>query len=173
MTAYENIEFPRKSRLVGKDARHARLREVTGKDGNALNEVELLTESLMNNRGVLRCNSVIKFVPEASVLKLNVGDRIQVNTSDFERVAKSQTLEPFLGVSPSIAPPRSSSQSRWFIPSSGFMSFCICSRRDTDRPRAVVGGCPLGHFSDQQSGRVRSRTEHSAILLDPRPEGTL
>lgn len=31
-----------------------RLRMVTGKEGNPLSEVELLTESLMNNGGVLR-----------------------------------------------------------------------------------------------------------------------
>jgi hypothetical protein len=36
---------------------------VTSKDGNPLNEVELLTESLINNNGVLRVNNVIKHVP--------------------------------------------------------------------------------------------------------------
>jgi hypothetical protein len=56
-----------------------RLRMVTGKDGNALNEVELLTESLMNNDGVLRGNKVIKLVPEQSVVKLNIGDRIRLS----------------------------------------------------------------------------------------------
>src|SRR4051812_46232088 len=43
-----------------------RLRAVTGKDGNPLNEVELLSESLMNNDGVLRGDNVVKFVPERS-----------------------------------------------------------------------------------------------------------
>jgi hypothetical protein len=66
-----------------------RLRQVTGKDGNPLNEVELLTESLMNNDGVLRGNNVVKFVPERSVLKLNIGDRIRLSVADFEHLAKA------------------------------------------------------------------------------------
>jgi hypothetical protein len=60
---------------------------VTGKDGNPLNEVELLTESLINNNGVLRGNNVIKHVPTASVLKLEIGDRIRLTAGDFERLA--------------------------------------------------------------------------------------
>ncbi len=66
-----------------------RLRQVTGKDGNPLNEVELVTESLVNNDGVLRGNKVIKFVPEESVLGLDTGDRIQLNASRFSRLAKA------------------------------------------------------------------------------------
>jgi hypothetical protein len=66
-----------------------RLRIVTGKDGNPLNEVELLTESVMNNDGILRGNNVIKFVPGESVLKLNVGDRIKLTATQFERLAKA------------------------------------------------------------------------------------
>jgi hypothetical protein len=66
-----------------------RLRQVTGKDGNPLNEVELLTESLMNNIGVLRGNKVIKYSPDASVLKLNLGDRIGLDMAAFDRLAKA------------------------------------------------------------------------------------
>ena len=64
-----------------------RLRVSTGKDGNALNEVELLVDSLINNGGVLRGNSVIKFVPDDSVLKLKIGDHIRLSADDFERLA--------------------------------------------------------------------------------------
>jgi hypothetical protein len=64
-----------------------RLRVATGKDGNPLNEVELLTESLMNNHGVLRGNNVVRFVPGESVLKLNIGDRIQLTAQQFERLS--------------------------------------------------------------------------------------
>jgi hypothetical protein len=66
-----------------------RLRGVTGKDGNPLNEVELIVESLMNNEGVLRGNNVIKFVPEQSVLKLEPGDRIRLSAAQFERLSKA------------------------------------------------------------------------------------
>src|SRR3954454_270216 len=64
-----------------------RLRAVSGKDGNPLNEVELLVESLMNNDGVLRGNNVIKLVPDQSVLMLDLGDRIRLSADEFERLA--------------------------------------------------------------------------------------
>jgi hypothetical protein len=66
-----------------------RLRGVTGKDGNPLNEVELLVESLMNNGGVLRGNNVVKYVPAESVTRLETGDRIQLSAAQFERLAKA------------------------------------------------------------------------------------
>src|SRR4051794_21127054 len=64
-----------------------RVRMVTGKDGNPLNEVELLTDSLMDNDGVLRGNNVIKLIPEESVLKLEIGDPIRLSAEQFERLA--------------------------------------------------------------------------------------
>jgi hypothetical protein len=36
-----------------------RLRMVTGKDGNPLNEVEMLCDSLMNNNGILRSSNEV------------------------------------------------------------------------------------------------------------------
>jgi hypothetical protein len=66
-----------------------RLRIVTGKDGNPLNEVELLSESLMNNDGVLRANSVIKLIPDQSVLKLDIGEPIRLSAAEFERLSKA------------------------------------------------------------------------------------
>ncbi|MGZ6557909.1 MAG: hypothetical protein ACXVEY_13845 [Actinomycetota bacterium] len=64
-----------------------RIRAVTGKDGNPLNEVEMLGDSLMNNGGILAASTVIKLVPDTSVLQLETGDRIQLSESDFERLS--------------------------------------------------------------------------------------
>jgi hypothetical protein len=64
-----------------------RVRMVTGKDGNPLNEVEMLCDSLMNNNGVLLSSNVIKLIPEQSVVGLNVGDTIALSARDFERLS--------------------------------------------------------------------------------------
>jgi hypothetical protein len=66
-----------------------RLRSVTGKDGNPLNEVELLADSLMNNRGELRGNNVIKYKPDQAVLGLEIGQRIQLSAAEFERLSRA------------------------------------------------------------------------------------
>jgi hypothetical protein len=41
-----------------------------GKDGNPLNEVRVLCNSILENKSVLRANKTIKLKPDASVLKL-------------------------------------------------------------------------------------------------------
>lgn len=66
-----------------------RIRSVSGKDGNPLNEVELLTESLLNGGGTLQGNNVIKYVPSEAVLQLDVGDPIALTAADVERLAKA------------------------------------------------------------------------------------
>jgi hypothetical protein len=43
----------------------------------------------MNNDGVLRANNVIRFVPDTSVVKLDIGDRIELTMAQFERLAKA------------------------------------------------------------------------------------
>jgi hypothetical protein len=64
-----------------------RLRIVTGKDSNPLNEVEMLSDSLMNNNGVLRGNNVIKWVPDDTVVKLAIGDSIWLTAEEFGRLS--------------------------------------------------------------------------------------
>ncbi|EWT02334.1 hypothetical protein N865_06015 [Intrasporangium oryzae NRRL B-24470] len=64
-----------------------RVRMVAGKDGNPLNEVELLAESIIGNEGVLESLSPIRYVPAESTLGLEVGDRIRLSADQFERLA--------------------------------------------------------------------------------------
>jgi hypothetical protein len=59
---------------------------VTGKDGNPLNEVEMIYYSLLNNNGILRDGNVIKYIPGQAVIKLNVGDKICLTAEEFERL---------------------------------------------------------------------------------------
>jgi hypothetical protein len=70
-----------------------RLRGVTGKDGTPLNEVELISDSLITNEGVLRTNNVIKYKPDQSVLALEPGDRIAVRADQFKRLSSAFTEE--------------------------------------------------------------------------------
>ena len=63
-----------------------RIRPVTGKDGNPLNELEMLCDSLMNREGVLQPSKVIKLVPEKSVTKVGFGEQIQLTEDQFERL---------------------------------------------------------------------------------------
>jgi hypothetical protein len=58
-----------------------------GKDGNPLNEVRILCDSLMNSNGVVRADKQIKLSPERSVLKLAVGDSIRLTSADFARLS--------------------------------------------------------------------------------------
>ena len=58
-----------------------------GKDGNPLNEVRIVCDSLMNNEGILRGDKQIKLTPERSVLKLNIGDSIRLTEAEFGRLS--------------------------------------------------------------------------------------
>src|SRR4249919_3326034 len=70
-----------------------RVRAVSGKDGNPLNEVELIVDSVTTNGGVLRGNNVIKYVPGESVIGLEIGDRISLTAEQFERLSEAFLAE--------------------------------------------------------------------------------
>lgn len=76
-----------------------RLSGAEGKDGNPLNEVRVLTNSLLLNKGKLQIDKLpgwpnsagggMKLPVEKSVLKLRPGDDVQVTERDFVRLAEA------------------------------------------------------------------------------------
>ena len=46
-----------------------------------------MTDSLLNNNGILKSSNVIKLVAQDSVLKLEVGDAIRIDEKAFERLS--------------------------------------------------------------------------------------
>lgn len=60
-----------------------RLRAMEMKDGNPLNEVRMLYNSMMNNNNMVCADKTIKYDPAKSVLKYQLGDEIKVKEADF------------------------------------------------------------------------------------------
>ena len=88
LEAFEPLLFNNMTLVLDRYFVH-RIRGVAGKDGNPLNEVELLSDSLMNTGGELRGNNVVKYTRDGSVLKLEPGERIRLCAAQFERLAKA------------------------------------------------------------------------------------
>ena len=70
-----------------------RLRGVEGKDGNPMNEVRMLTTSILEHDGTFTVEKSIKWKPEASVLGLAPGDQIELTEADFAKLAKAYFAE--------------------------------------------------------------------------------
>ena len=64
-----------------------RLRGTEGKDGNPLNEVRMLCTGIMENKGRMSVDKTIRYKPELSVLKFQLGDGIRLNADDFARLS--------------------------------------------------------------------------------------
>jgi hypothetical protein len=70
-----------------------RIRGVTGKANTPLNELELVTESLMLHGGRFRTNKVLKYSAADSVLGLEPGDEIALSVDDVARLADAVFAE--------------------------------------------------------------------------------
>ena len=76
-----------------------RLTGSEGKDGNPLNEVRVLCNSLLLNHGKVQvdrlpgwpnsASSGMTLPPEKSVLKLKAGDEVRLSEADFVRLSKA------------------------------------------------------------------------------------
>lgn len=64
-----------------------RLRTLEGKDGNAMNEVRVLADSIVANGGILRVDGPITWEPERTRLGFAVGDEVLVTADGYERLA--------------------------------------------------------------------------------------
>ena len=70
-----------------------RLRTIEGKDGNPLNEVRIICNSLMNHNGIMSADKTIKLDSASSVLKCQVGDEIKLNEADFLAMSSAYFAE--------------------------------------------------------------------------------
>ena len=76
-----------------------RLSGIEGRDGNPLNEVRILCNSILLNKGKLQVDrlpgwpnsavSGLKLPPEKSLLKLQVGDQVRLTEADFVRLSRA------------------------------------------------------------------------------------
>lgn len=64
-----------------------RSRMLEKKDGNPLNEVRMLCNSILQSSGVLTADKTIKFNPGTSIAKLEIGDEIALTREDVVRLA--------------------------------------------------------------------------------------
>ncbi len=63
-------------------------RSIEQKDGNALNEVRMLSNSMMNDNNILTADNTIKYKPENSIVKYQPGDEIKLKQEDFLKLSK-------------------------------------------------------------------------------------
>ncbi len=63
-----------------------RERKIEGEDGNQLNEVRVLSDSLTDD-GTLAADSTIRLKPEESVSNSRVGDELRLTEEGFPRLA--------------------------------------------------------------------------------------
>lgn len=66
-----------------------RSRNLELKDGNPLNEVRVICNSLRDNDGLMAADKQIKMDPGSSVLKLRVGDEISLSIEDLQRLSEA------------------------------------------------------------------------------------
>jgi hypothetical protein len=64
-----------------------RARAAEGKDGNPINEVRVIVESLIDHGGAMTPITAIKMKPERTVLKIAYGDEVKLTQAGFTALA--------------------------------------------------------------------------------------
>ena len=70
-----------------------RQRSVEGKDGNPLNEVRVMCDSIVGHGGMLVIDKSIRLTPETSVLGIEPGATILLDKEGFRRLADAFLAE--------------------------------------------------------------------------------
>jgi hypothetical protein len=70
-----------------------RLRGVEGKDGNPLNEVRMLSNSLLEHDGALTAEKAIRYDAGRAVVGIAIGDRIRIDEKSFRLLADAYFAE--------------------------------------------------------------------------------
>ena len=86
--SFENIYF-RNLILVLEQMFVHRMRGEEGKDGNPLNEVRILSNSILTNNCRLESDNTIRYHLDKSILRIDIGGVININAKDFGRLAKA------------------------------------------------------------------------------------
>lgn len=66
-----------------------RIWAVEGKDGNPLNEVRVICNSILNNKNIMDADNTIRMNADKSVLKYKVGDEIELSEAQFAQLSKA------------------------------------------------------------------------------------
>ena len=84
----DDVEFEPRfigSVIVSLDASFVhRVRAQEGKDGNPLNEIRMLADSILTNDGILAPHTTIKYVAERSVAGIEIGEPINPTIDTME-----------------------------------------------------------------------------------------
>ena len=87
-TAFEAAFFANEVLVLETMFMH-RLRVVEGKDGNALNEVRVLAQSILEHGNVMTADKTIRLIAAKSVLGIEFGDEVRLSEAGFVRLSKA------------------------------------------------------------------------------------
>jgi hypothetical protein len=83
---FERLFFNNLVVVLDRSFVHRTIGDAKAKTATRLNEVRMLCDSILENKGVLAANSGIKYEPAKSGVKLGMGSEIKLTQEDFVRL---------------------------------------------------------------------------------------